>query len=213
MSIINKLKNILKPKNTVPTEEAAIDDTAVSCEKTEVPALVGIITAWFDKQGWKYEHRPPAHDRAVHHLILGFADKGHEWTCVFRIQEENQLVTMFGILEDTLPVTHYMAILMAFAKTNLNISYGNLELDPTDGEVRVKLAFDGEFTKVDETSLGCYMQAVAGMTELARNIIGEVMAEDSPSQFAGDYLDVSDEITAKVGDDKQAFFVPTRTQQ
>lgn len=213
MNVFKKLKKLLKSKSTEPQPADTPQENPVA-QPSQSATLIEAILAWLDKQEWKYEHRPPTDDStSVHHIILGFVDQEHEWTCVFRVQENNQLVTIFGVLEETLPVTHYTAALMAFAKNNMNISYGSLELDPSDGEVRTKLAFDGEFTCIDDKSLGCYLQAVAAMTELARNIISGVMADDSPSQFAGDYLEVSDEITAKVGDTKQTFFVPTQIQQ
>lgn len=175
--------------------------------------VVADIMTWFDGQSWKYEHRPPEGDLHIHHLIAGFTDNEHDWTCVFRIHEQNDLVTIFGILDEVVPVSHYTAVMMAFAKANMTIGYGSLELDVSDGEVRAKLAFDGEFTTINDKSLGCYMQAVAGLTELARGIVQGVLIDDSPSQFAGDYLEVSDEIVAKVGDDKQSFFVPTQARQ
>ncbi len=170
------------------------------------------IMAWLDGQGWNYDHRLPD-DGNTHHLIMGFTDREHEWTCVFRINEDNQLVSVFGVLEEGVPVSHYTAILMELAKVNTNIGFGGIEFDPTDGEVRAKIAFDAEFSALNDKSLGCYLQALAGLTELARGIMTLVLSDDEPSQFAGDYIDMGDEIKTVVNDERRTFFLPTRTAQ
>lgn len=218
MNPFKKLKQLLMGDTSQPAPTS--DEVQTNASSTNNPnkhrqhtKVVADIMAWFDEQSWKYEYRPPENDLHTHHLIAGFTDNEHDWTCVFRIHEQNDLVTIFGILDEVVPVSHYTAVLMAFAKVNMTVGYGSLELDVGDGEVRAKLAFDGEFTTINDKSLGCYMQAVAGLTELARGIVQGVLVDDSPSQFAGDYLEVSDEIVAKVGDDKQSFFVPTQARQ
>ena len=170
------------------------------------------IMTWLDKQDWKYDHRTPS-DGETHHIVMGFSDRENDWTCVFRINESNQLVTVFGILENSVPVSHYTAMLMELAKLNVNVGFGSIEFDPADGEVRAKVAFDVEFNALTDKSLGCYLQAVAGLTEVARNIMHIVLADDEPSQFAGDYIDVGDEVRAVVDDEKRTFFLPTRTAQ
>ncbi len=170
------------------------------------------IMSWLDKQDWKYDHRTPSEGN-IHHIIMGFADREGDWTCVFRINEENQLVTIFGILDNGIPVSHYTAMLMELAKINMGVSFGGIELDPTDGEVRAKVAFDVEFNSLTDKSLGCYLQAVAGLTEVARGIMHIVMMDDEPSQFAGDYIDVGDEVRAVIDDEKHTFFLPTQARQ
>lgn len=171
------------------------------------------IMAWLDGQNWKYDHRPPTDDSQTHHLVLGFTDNENDWTCVFRINENNQLVVMFGVLDDSVPASHHTAMLMEIVKTNLNINFGGIEFDPTDGEVRTKVAFDAEFVALSDKALGCYLQAVAGLTQIARDIIKTVLADDEPSQRISDYVEISDEIKAVVDDEKRTFFLPTHTAQ
>lgn len=202
MTFIKKIKQLFSKRPQTPPPLPVADDGHL------YPITTRIMT-WLDAQGWTYEHRTPTSDSRIHHLMLGFADAGQEWTCVFRINESNQLVSLFGILDEALPVSHYTSALMAMAKANLSVGYGSVELDPTDGEVRAKVAFDGEFTKISDHALACYVQAIAGLTELARSVVGAVMADDEPSQYAGDYL--FDEET--VVQDRQTFYLPTHTPQ
>lgn len=190
-----------KPKEEVKLANA-VDTHPITCQ----------IMTWLDKQDWKYEHRTPSEGR-THHIIMGFTDREHDWTCVFRINEENQLVTVFGILDNGIPVSHYTAMLMELAKVNMNISFGGIEFDPLDGEVRAKVSFDVEFNVLSDKALGCYLQAVAGLTEIARGIMMLVLVDDEPSQFAGDYIDMDDEVRAVIDDEKRTFFLPTHTAQ
>lgn len=201
-----------QPTDTGTPAVSPKDETkALNVASGTYPITTQIMT-WLDKQDWKYDHRTPS-EGETHHIIMGFTDRENDWTCVFRINEENQLVTIFGILENSVPVSHYTAILMELAKVNLNVSFGGIEFDPTDGEVRAKVAFDVEFNALTDKSLGCYLQAVAGLTEVARGIMHIVMMDDEPSQFAGDYIDVGDEVRAVVDDEKRTFFLPTHTAQ
>lgn len=219
--MFKKLKSLFSKSKA--TNNNADDGTSVAkqakdfeklLKKTQKdhPIATQIMT-WLDKQEWKYDHRFPNDDGHTHHLILGFTDRENDWTCVFRINEENQLVSIFGILEESVPVSHYTAILMEFAKVNLLVSFGGIEFDPNDGEVRTKIAFDVEFGGLSDKALGCYLQAVAGLTEVARSVMQAVMADDEPSQFAGDYVDLGDEVKTTINDEKQVFYLPTHTAQ
>lgn len=199
----DKEKPALKPKQILATS---------TTDPISYP-ITSDIMAWLDKQDWKYDHRPPDDSGHTHCLIMGFTDRENNWTCVFRINENNQLVSVFGILDDSVPVSHYTAMLMEIAKMNMKVSFGGIELDPTDGEVRAKIAFDVEFNPLTDKSLGYYLQALAGLTEVARGIMMFVLADDEPSQFARDYVDVGDEIKAVVDDEKRTFFLPTHTAQ
>lgn len=201
-----------KPTDTPKTAKPKQILTVPTTKLTSRP-ITRDIMAWLDKQDWKYNHRPPDDGGHTHHLIMGFTDRENNWTCVFRINEDNQLVSVFGILDDGVPVSHYTAMLMEIAKINMNISFGGIELDPADGEVRAKIAFDAEFTPLTDQLLACYLQVLAGLTKVAQGIMMLVLADDEPSQFAGDYMDTDDEIKTVVNNEKRMFFLPTHTAQ
>lgn len=204
MKILDKLKQLLQKSDT-PTKPEPSEDAHRHAVSTR-------IMAWLDKQGWKYEHRTPEEDAEMrtHHMILSFTDNQSDWTCVFRVNENNQLVAIFGVLTETVPPSHYASILMKIARANLNIAFGSIELDPFDGEVRVKISIDAEFSTLSDKALGCYLQGVAGLTEIAQRLFVDAMAESEPSPIIHDYLNDYNDLPQ--GSDS-GFFTPTHTAQ
>lgn len=191
-------------------------------QKTNSPAddahqlpITNRIKAWLDEEGWRYEHHLPTENASrTQHLILGFTNKNsQEWTCIFRINESNQLVTLFGIIQETVLVCHYAQTLVEISRANLNIGYGNIELDPYDGELRVKISFDGEFTSISDRMLSCYMQAVSSLVDIAYAIIKNAQQDSTPSHNVNDYLELTDEVDIVINDQHQKFFVATTEKQ
>lgn len=214
--MFQKLKRLFlkKHQDSKPSTTQTHADTPTQEVITPVskhPITTDIMT-WLDKHNWNYDHREPKEGK-IHHIIMGFSDHEHEWTCVFRINEGNQLVTVLGILDDNMPISHYTALLMELAKVNMNVSFGSIEFDPNDGEIHAKIAFDAEFGMLTDKALGNYMQALSGLTEVARGIVKMVLMDDEPSQFAGDYIEMGDEVSAVIDDEKRTFFLATHTSQ
>lgn len=220
--LLKKIKRLLKVAKSLQ------DDTTLQTNHTDMthtndadsppkdtkdphPITTQIMT-WLDKHEWTYEHREPSEGQ-VHHVILGFKDRDYGWTCVFRINESNELVVVMGILDVIIPTSHHTAMLMALTKANLGITFGGIDFDPNDGEVRAKIAIDAEFTTLNDKSLGSYLQALAGLTQLAQNSAKAVLEDSTPSQFVGDYVEMTDEVISVLDDEKQVFFLPTHTPQ
>lgn len=204
MKFLKKLKNIFKPRN----QPASSPSQALPIH--HYPVTQRVMT-WLDAQDWHYEHKKSEHDSRTHHLIMSFTDNSADWTCVFRINERTQMLSIYGILPDIVPLSHYAPMLTKIAYANLNISFGNIELDPTDGEVRVKMSIDAEFSPLNDRALGCYLQGVASLTELAQKIFNEVMVELEPSPLVHDYLETP-EYEADAQTDSE-FFMPTQQAQ
>ncbi|OOR92801.1 hypothetical protein B0181_01315 [Moraxella caviae] len=191
-------------------------DAQHTLKTTDTPHLhpiTTLISLWLDEQQFKYEHRKPNRSQnqalaSVHHLIMRFSDDAIDWTCVFRINEYNQLVSLFGVLPDTVPQSHFAPMLVQIAKANLNIGFGSIELDPNDGEVRAKLSFDAEFTTINERSLFTYLQGLAGLTELAQKLYDDVLGDDDISSDVRQYL--PDEVDDEPSSD---YFTPTERAQ
>ena len=218
--ILKKLKHLFSKSNTADStnHDTSITkktkDFEMSSQKpNKSHPITTQITTWLDKQAWKYEHRPLEDGEQMHHVILGFTDRENDWTCVFRINEDTQLVTIFGVLEGGVPISHYTAVLMELAKVNISIAVGGIEFDPADGEVRVKFSVDTEFSQLSDKTLSCYLHIVAGLTEVARNVVQTVLLDDEPSQFARDYVDLGDEIKTVIDDEKWVFYLPTQIAQ
>ena len=214
MSLLKKIKTLIKkPDDTHTGGASRADDlppplpSGQALESHQYPISLRIM-GWLESQGWKYEHRPYESDDSirVHHIILGFADHEHEWTCVFRINEINRLVTIFGALDEPVPSSHFAPLVMAMMGANRNVSFGSIELDMGDGEVRAKVSFDAEFTSLSDHALSCHMQAVASLVELCRGLVQAVMSNDTPSQILTDYLPDDES-------EPEQFYQPTHTTQ
>lgn len=203
MTFLDKIKQLFKKPAPVATLDDNIHRHAVSAR----------IMAWLDQQGWRYEHHAPNDDsdNRTHHLILSFTDRQSEWTCVFRINETNQLIAIFGILTNTIPPSHYASVLIKIAQANLSIGFGSIELDPYDGEMRAKICIDAEFGTLTDRALGCYLQGLAGLVEVAQGLFDAVMAEPVPSAVIDDYLPTGEHMTddEMVLGDGRKFFLPT----
>lgn len=186
-----------------------------SADEAHQLPITNRIKTWLDDQGWRYDHRPPSENASrTHHLILGFTDKNNQdWTCIFRINESNQLVTLFGVIEESIPTYHYAQTMVETSQANMKIGYGNLELDPYDGELRAKVSFDGEFTSISDRALSCYVQAVSGLIDIAYNIIKNTKQNTMFSNNVNDYLEATDEVDVVVDDKHQKFFVATTAKQ
>lgn len=233
MKLLKKLKQLLnigtpqddtaKPNSTQTLADTGspMANVKPSRDTLEHLPITSAIANWLDSHDWQYEHRPsdaygmmPSGVAQVHHLIVPFGDGDEDWTCVFRINERTHLVSVFGVLTDVVPVTHYAPMMMAIAMANLGIPFGNLELDPTDGEVRAKASFDAEFTTITDHTLDCYLQGVASLTELAQKLYRDVMSEQDPSPIVLDYLNLhhspDDEQDKSPSD---SFFEPTQQYQ
>lgn len=180
----------------------------------EKPITNKIVT-WIDTKKWVYSHR--SLDKGdIHHLMLGFCSDDTEWVCAFCINEKIKVVTVFGILEDSVPIPYYTAVLMELTKANLDLAFGNFEFDPDDGEVRVKITFDVEFGMMTYEALDYYFQLLSKLTGQARMLVDRVLKDTKPSHFVGDYIDgynVDNEIRVMVDEERRTVLMPTTVAQ
>lgn len=189
MKLLKKLKSLLKASDTEVSKKHTQPIAEPESEVSQQP-ITDRLMQYLERHSWHYEARSSDSSITpqVHHLIVLFSDTEHHWTCVFRINEKSQLVSIFGILPEVVPHSHFAMMLMAIATANLSIPFGSIELDPTDGEVRAKVSLDAEFTPLSDNALGVHLQGVASLTELAQRLYDDVLYEDDPSPIATDYL-------------------------
>lgn len=188
MKLLKKLKSLLKRADAKRSNKNAQSITEHQSD-TKQPITDHIIQ-YLKRHGWQYEAR--SNDGTItpqiHHLIILFSYTKYQWSCVFRINETSQLVSIFGILPEVVPDSHFAMMLMAIAKANLSIPFGSIELDPTDGEVHTKVSLDAEFTPLSDNALGVHLQGVVSLTELAQRLYDDVLYEADPSPIVTDYL-------------------------
>lgn len=203
MKILKKIKHILSQKKKSADNNSPQKSTKENLQNPmteELHLITTRIMAWIDSHGWQYRHKTLESDKDIHRLVLGFAEQDGHWLCVFRINERSQIVSILGLLEKDVPSDHHQAMMMAVAKTNLEIQYGSIEFDPIQGELGAKLAFDTEFSQLSDRALLSYLQVMAGLVELTKELFDKVLCAD-------------DDKEVQMDDDKKRFFLPTNTYQ
>lgn len=216
-----KLKKLTQ-KTTKNQSESDKLDTAPVDDKADKVALMAHlhpisarIQAWLDEHDWRYYHvKPEADDILRTHLfILGFSHDGFDWRCIIRIYEKNQLVCLFGTLEDAVPKSHRLAVLVALSQASLNIGFGGFELDLDSGEVRTKLSLDAEFSQLNSHALDIYLYNLTGLVERMGELVEKVV--DKPASPMQDDFLAQLQLLNIDGEDgvDDGFFVPTQSSQ
>ncbi|WP_230658050.1 YbjN domain-containing protein [Psychrobacter sp. I-STPA10] len=126
------------------------------------------IAAYLTAKDWKFTHFPPKNSSksSVHHLSLGMQSDDMEWGYLFRINEDNKLLSVYGVLPFSLSPAQISAGVALATQINYDLMIGNIEIDLRDGEVRFKNAIDTECIKLDDSILDYLTQSVTAMTHV-----------------------------------------------
>lgn len=172
--------------------------------------ITPIIMQFLTERQWQFSHTPPKSQDIMrtHHLSMRMRSETFEWGCLFRIQEETQLVAVYGILPFLIPDSHRNAALLLAAQINYDLIIGNIELDLHDGELRFKNALDAEVTGLDDPVLHNLIQSVIAMTSLCHDLFSDLLQTEHPS-------DDPDVLIQEMRQKAQArqYFMPTHQRQ
>lgn len=162
-----------------------------------------------DKQ-WHYNYyRPKAADsQQTHHLSLRMRNKQIECGYLFRIQENNGLLAVYGILPFLIPDSHQSAAMLLITQINYDMLIGNVEMDVSDGEIRYKNAIDVDAVGIDNDIIGHLLQSVVAMTTVTYDIFSDLIATQNP---AADMSILLGELRQQA--DARTFFLPTQFVQ
>lgn len=196
MSIFKKIRQLLSlPKRSKPASPKP--DKPISQE----------LTAWLDECGWRYKHDMKG---SVHHLMAGFSDHTHDWTFVILVNEDSGVVSMLGILEQTVPASYYLQILTALAQMNLVLVHGSLGFDGEHGEAYAKLTINTRFGAINKEMLDYHLQMLAELVVLTKDTVQTVLTNGDIDELIAQKL--GDDVVPK-SDEITTFFLPTRTYQ
>lgn len=198
MKIFKTLARLLSPKKS--------EQPSHQPDPESLQPITDTLMAYLDKRQCHYQHKTTGTN--THHLIVPFEDQDEAWYCVFRVNEKSQLVCIFGILSQTVAQDYFASILAAFTKENINIPFGQLSIDPKDGEIHAKIAFDAEFTPLSNDLLDCHIYGLKTLVELAQNIYQNIIQEPEPSLLVLDYI-----TNQEAEEAEPAFFEPTQCRQ
>lgn len=110
-----KAKTSVKPttgNNKVSLTKANSDKH--SSKDTDVTPIIDYLKNYFNKRQWHYTHyKPRASDpHRSHHLSLRMKSRKVDCGYLFRVQESNSLLAVYGILPFLIPETHQSAAML-----------------------------------------------------------------------------------------------------
>ncbi len=182
----------------------------VKRSNTESTAIVDYLKRYLDNKQWHYTHyRPRKNDpQKSHHLSLRMRDKKLGCGYLFRVQEKNALLAIYGVLPFMIPESHQNAAMLLITQINYDMLIGNLELDIRDGELRYKNAIDVEAVGINDATIEYLLQSVIAMTTVAYEIFGDLVDTQDPSE---DMATLLSELRLQA--DARVFFLPSQKRQ
>ena len=179
--------------------------------------IINYLKQHFDEQQWHYNHyRPKSSDsdnnnndsQQSHYLSLRMRNKKLDCGYLFRVQEHNNLLAVYGILPFLIPESHQSAAMLLITQINYDMLIGNLEMDINDGEIRYKNAIDVEAVGMDENTIEHLLQSVIAMTTVTYEIFSDLVNNQNPAAELPDLL-----MTLHQQEDARTFFLPTQFVQ
>ena len=172
--------------------------------------IVDCLKQYFNDKQWHYTHyRPKTNDsQKSHHLSLRMSHKQINCGYLFRVQEKNKLLAIYGILPFLIPETHQSAAMLLITQINYDMLVGNLEMDVNDGEIRYKNAIDVEAVGIDNEIIEHLLQSVVAMTTVANELFGNLVNNQDPSEDMQTLL-----VELRQQSDARTFFLPTQFVQ
>lgn len=172
--------------------------------------IVDYLKQYFNKKEWHYSHyRPATNDKQQsHHLFLKMQNKQLDCGYLFRVQEKNNLLAVYGILPFLIPESHQSAAILLITQINYDMLIGNLEMDINDGEIRYKNAIDIEAIGIDENIIEHLLQSVIAMTTVTHEIFSDLVNNQNPAEELPDLL-----LQLRKQADSRTFFLPTQFVQ
>ena len=202
-NIENNAENVIEPNSD---DEFSKNSFTMS----DNISIVEYLKEYFHDKDWHYTYyRPKSSDsQQSHHLSLRMINKDIDCGYLFRVQENNSLLAIYGILPFLIPDSHLSAAMLLMTQINYDMLIGNLEMDINDGEIRYKNAIDIEAVGIDDHIIEHLLQSVVAMTTVAYEIFSDLVNTENPTS---DIQSLLDELRQQV--DARTFFLPTQYVQ
>lgn len=185
------------------------DNSAELKSENDIP-IVDFLKQYFDDKEWPYNYYQPKirDSQKSHYLSLRMRDKQLDCGYLFRVQENNKLLAVYGILPFLIPESHQSAAMLLITQINYDMMIGNLEMDVDDGEIRYKNAIDIEAVGLDDDILEHLLQSIIAMTTVAHEIFSDLVNNQDPAEELPDLL-----LQLRQQVDSRTFFLPTQFVQ
>ena len=185
------------------------ENSAEQKSDSDIP-IVDYLKQYFDDKEWHYNHYQPKirDSQKSHYLSLRMRNKRLDCGYLFRVQERNKLLAVYGILPFLIPESHQSAAILLITQINYDMVIGNLEMDVNDGEIRYKNAIDIEAVGLDDDILEHLLQSIIAMTTVAHEIFSDLVNNQNPAEELPDLL-----LQLRKQADSRTFFLPTQFVQ
>ncbi|PKG62515.1 MULTISPECIES: YbjN domain-containing protein [unclassified Psychrobacter] len=192
------------------TSQLKTDSANAEPQNQSDTPIVDCLKQYFNDKQWHYTHyRPKTNDsQKSHHLSLRMRHKQINCGYLFRVQEKNKLLAIYGILPFLIPETHQSAAMLLITQINYDMLVGNLEMDVNDGEIRYKNAIDVEAVGLDNEIIEHLLQSVVAMTTVANELFGNLVNNQDPAEDMQTLL-----VELRQQSDARTFFLPTQFVQ
>jgi len=172
--------------------------------------IVDCLKQYFNDKQWHYTHyQPKTNDsQKSYHLSLRMRHKQINCGYLFRVQEKNKLLAVYGILPFLIPESYQSAAMLLITQINYDMLIGNLEMDVNDGEIRYKNAIDVEAVGIDNEIIEHLLQSVVAMTTVANELFGNLINNQNPAEDMQTLL-----VELRQQSDARTFFLPTQFVQ
>lgn len=204
-------KNSSLEKNSLENHDT--NDNYHEAQEVDAPndmSIVEYLKQYFYDKDWHYTYyRPRASDsQQSHHLSLQMRNKQVECGYLFRVQEANNLLAVYGILPFLIPESHQSAAMLLITQINYDMLIGNLEMDINDGEIRYKNSIDIEAVGIDDHIMEHLLQSVIAMTTVTYEIFSDLVNTADPAE---DMSTLLSELRQQA--DARQFYLPTQFVQ
>lgn len=181
-----------------------------SQHKPNDTSIVDCLKQYFSNNQWQYTYyRPRSNDsQQSHHLSLRIRHNKLNCGYLFRVQEKNKLLAVYGILPFLMPESHQSAAMLLITQINYDMLVGNLEMDINDGEIRYKHAIDIEMLNLNDEIIEHLLQSVIAMTTVANELFSDLLNNQDPAE---DMQTLLTELRQQ--SDSRTFFLPTQFVQ
>ncbi|NYR10280.1 YbjN domain-containing protein [Psychrobacter sp. BI730] len=208
----NEQDNTQAQANTsqLKTDNLKTDSASAESQNQSDTPIVDCLKQYFNDKQWHYTHyRPKTNDsQKSHHLSLRMRHKQINCGYLFRVQEKNKLLAIYGILPFLIPETYQSAAMLLITQINYDMLVGNLEMDVNDGEIRYKNAIDVEAVGIDNEIIEHLLQSVVAMTTVANELFGNLVNNQDPAEDMQTLL-----VELRQQSDARTFFLPTQFVQ
>ena len=172
--------------------------------------IIDYLKLYFGSKHWHYTHYKPRISDAQqsHYLSLRMRNRKIDCGYLFRVQEKERLLAVYGILPFLIPESHQSAAMLLMTQINYDMIVGNLEMDVSDGEIRYKNALDVEVLGLDDDIIEHLLQSVVAMTTVAYEVFSDLLNTQEPSE---DMPTLLGELRAQA--DARTYFLASKKMQ